>query len=97
MARKYAVDHVPGIKGTPVTHVGGQIVPPGDALPAGTREFDLTYWYFPTPVDIAAGATPGERVQVFIPGVSVNDSLGDIRNAILDARKQARLQHTWGT
>jgi hypothetical protein len=97
MARQYAIGSIPGIKGIPATHVGGAIIPPGDALPAGTREFDLTYWYYPTPADIAAGATPGERIMVFIPGVSVNDSAADIRRDILGERAQARDTHTWGT
>lgn len=97
MARKYAVSHIPGLKGVPATTVGGLPIPPGDPLPVGTTEFTLDYWYFPTPVDVAAGATPGERIRVVIPGVSVNASNAQIRQEILRMRKLVRDNKTWGT
>lgn len=97
MARKYAVSSIPGIKGTPATHVAGAIIEPGDPLPAGTKEFILTYWYMPTPADIAAGATPGERIVIATDPISVNDSLADIRREILSKRVQNRVNKSFGS
>lgn len=90
MARRYAIDGLPGIAGGVITHVGGGVVRAGDPLPAGTSEFDITYWHKPTPADIAAGATPGERINVTIQNIPISASNADVRNAILQARAAVR-------
>jgi hypothetical protein len=97
MARIYAITSIPGLKGGVVTHVDGDIVPPGDELPDGTTSFDLTYWYYPTPADIAAGATPGVRNNIALHDVPVSASNADIRAAIMELRALNRENLTFGS
>lgn len=96
MSRQYAINGLPGLKGGVVTHVDGEIVPPGDRLPAGTTSFDITYWYYPTVADIAAGATPGKRVNIVIEDVPVSASDREVRNAIMQQRANVRNSKSWG-
>ena len=99
MARRYAINGLPGLKGGVVTHVAGYDDPikPGELLPAGTTEFTLTYWYYPTIADIAAGAMPGKRTNIEIPDVSVGLSNAEVRNLIMAARARNRLNFSFGS
>jgi hypothetical protein len=103
MARQYIIGHIPGLKGAPETHVDGVALNgrggrlgPGDPLPEGTTSFDLTYWYFPTAADIAAGATPGKRINVVIEDVPISASNAEIRAAIMEQRANVRASKTFG-
>lgn len=95
MARKYAVGQIQGLAGQVATHVDGELILPGDALPPGTETFDLTYWYYPTPADIAAGASPNRRYQVVLYDVPISMSNADIRREILALRAEKRAQQQW--
>ena len=97
MARKYAIGEVPGLKGQLQTHVEGEIIMPGDELPEDTDTFDLTYWYYPTPADIAVGATPGVRNNVALYDVPISASDADIRAAIMELRARNREEQTFGS
>lgn len=97
MARKYAITSIDGIKGGITTHVNGEVVPPGDLLPDDASSFDITYWYYPTPVDIAAGAPPGVRINVTIYDIPYSASNADVRQAILAARRQNRENESFGS
>jgi hypothetical protein len=99
MARKYAIDGLPGLKGGVVTHVAGYDEPiePGDPLPAGTTAFTLTYWYYPTLADIAAGATPGKRTNIEIPDIPVSASNAEVRALIMSARARNRENFSFGS
>ena len=96
MARQYAINGLAGLKGGVITHVDGEVVPPGDLLPAGTTSFDLTYWYYPTIADVAAGATPGKRVNIVIEDVPISASNAEVRAAIMEQRANVRDSKTWG-
>lgn len=103
MPRTYILGAIPGLKGIPETHVDGVALNgrdgrpgPGDPLPEGTTSFDLTYWYFPTIADIAAGATPGKRINIVIEDVPVSASNAEIRAAIMEQRADVRESKTWG-
>lgn len=86
MARQYAIDGLPGLKGGVVTHTDEGIIEPGEPLPEGTDTFDVTYYYYPTPADIAAGAEPGSRLNVTLQNIDLNVSNAEIRNMIMKLR-----------
>jgi hypothetical protein len=96
MARQYAINGLAGLKGGVVTHVGGTVVPPGTEFYRGLDRFTVTYWYYPTAVDIAAGATPGKRISVEISKISVNATDQQIVSAIMKRRAQVRASKSWG-
>jgi hypothetical protein len=96
MARQYAINGLPGLRGGVVTHVDGEVVSPGDPLPSGTTSFDLTYWYYPTPADIAAGATPGKRINIVIEDVPISASNREVRAAIMAQRANVRASKSFG-
>ena len=96
MARQYAINGLAGLKGGVVTHVDGEVVSPGDLLPEGTTSFDLTYWYFPTPADVAAGAKPGKRINIVIEDVPISASNAEVRAAIMAQRRAVRESKSWG-
>ena len=96
MARKYAINGLPGIAGGVQTHVDGVWYRPGDLLPEGTTSFDLTYWYYPDAGEIAAGATQGKRINLVIEDVPVNADATSIANAIRSQRYSVELSKTFG-
>lgn len=97
MARLYAPTSIPGLKGSIDVHVDGDFVAPGDELPPGTTTFDVTYWYWPTPADVAAGATPGVRNNIALYDVTMGASNADIRAAIMGLRAQNRATQNFGS
>src|SRR5471030_2260315 len=96
MARRYAINGLAGLKGGVITHVDGEVVQAGDLLPSGTTSFDLTYWYYPTIADVAAGATPGKRTNIVIEDVTIGASNAEVRAAIMAQRANVRASKTWG-
>ena len=95
MARAYAPTYVAGLAGGLRTHAQGQYVRPGDPLPAGTTHYDVTYFYQPTAADLAAGATPGQRLHVTVQNIPVLATDAFIRNVVIQARAVSRQQQIW--
>jgi hypothetical protein len=96
MARKYAIDGIDGLKGGVVTHVDGEIVSPGDELPEGDGLMTITYWYYPTPADIEAGADPNKRISITVEDVPYSASDADVRREIMQTRAMARDENSFG-
>lgn len=97
MARRFAVTEIPGLQNGVVTHVDGEIVEPGDELPEGTETFDISFWYYPTLVDVQFGATPGVKIRVALRGVPVDWDDDEIRAAIMQLRKFNRQLQSFGS
>lgn len=97
MARQYAIDGLPGLKGGVVTHTDEGIIEPGDFLPEGTETFDLTYYYYATPADIAAGAEPGSRLNVTLQNIGMGVSNAEIVRMIMKLRAINRQLEQFGS
>jgi hypothetical protein len=90
MARKYAVSDIPGLRGDIKTYVDGEYIPAGEPLPEGTETFDVTVHYRFTPADVEAGAVKGGVGSVSLHGIGLNESIYDIRAAVIELRAKKR-------